>query len=232
MPSLITLAKFNDVISSKTRPATLLVIIALITLTAITLLTAKSIQEDKKLTLDTEKKNALFAVRLLEEHARQQLMLASSRFDEISNAIKATSRTHLISESEIKTIIDAKLKDNKTPSALQYVNPQGNRWVSTYDFPSYVFENEERDYLVWLLAQPVYQELIVGAPIYRAIDNEHILPLARNIYDQQGRYIGILSADVSLTYFDSFYSRIAKDNDSSVLLLADSGVIPPENNLI
>ncbi len=64
MPSLITLAKFNDVISSKTRPrpVTLLVIIALITLTAITLLTAKSIQEDKELTLDTEKKNALFAV--------------------------------------------------------------------------------------------------------------------------------------------------------------------------
>ncbi len=153
-----------------------------------------------------------------------------SRFDEISNAIKATSRTHLISESEIKAIIDAKLKDNKTPSALQYVNPQGNRWVSTYDFPSYVFENEERDYLVWLLAQPVYQELIVGAPIYRAIDNEHILPLARNIYDQQGRYIGILSADVSLTYFDSFYSRIAKDNDSSVLLLADSGLVIVEFN--
>lgn len=93
-----------------------------------------------------------------------------------------------------------------------------------------MFEHEERDYIDWLLAQPVYQELIVGAPIYRAIDNEHILPLARNIYDQKGNYVGILSADVSLAYFDSFYSRIAKDNNSSVLLLADSGLAIVEFN--
>lgn len=87
MPSLTTLAGVKAFFNVKARPSTLLLILAIFTLTAIVLLTVKSILDDKKLTLDTESKHALFAVRLLEEHARQQLILTSLRFDEISNAI-------------------------------------------------------------------------------------------------------------------------------------------------
>lgn len=225
-----SLLRLKNVFSVKTRPTSLLLLFIIFAIAAIVLQTAKSILDDQRLTLDTERKNALFAVRLLEEHALQQLMIASQQLDDISNAVKTTSRERTISETEIKTIIDAKLKDSRTASGLQYINPQGSRWVSTYDFPSYVFDHEERDYINWLLAQPIYPEILVGAPIYRAIDSERILPLARNIYDQRGEFLGILSVDVSLAYFDGFYSRIAKDNNSSVLLLADSGLIIVEYN--
>ncbi|MFZ6876331.1 ATP-binding protein [Undibacterium sp. Di27W] len=204
-----------------TPRAVLLIFVGLTSL-AILLQTAWAIFEDRRNTLASERENGLVAVRLLEEHAQQQLAAASLRLDTVSNGVQAISQDKSGDAAAIHNVIEETLKNSRSAGALQFAGLQGERWVSTMDFPSYVFNTEERDYIAWLLQRPQYHSVTIGSPLQRFIDAELVLPLARNLYDRHGRHVGLISTEVSLSYFNTVYDRVAKDSQAIVQLLSDN----------
>ena len=207
------------------KPRAVLLFFVVLTSLAILLQTGWVIYDDRRVTLASETENGLVAVRLLEEHAQQQLTAASLRLDTVANGVLALNQNTATDEQAVHEVIEETLKNSRAAGALQFVNIKGDRWTSTLDFPSYVFNTEERDYIDWLLQRPQYKLVTIGSPLQRFIDAELVLPLARNLYDRNGRHLGLVSTEVSLQYFNTVYGRVAKDSQALVQLVSDAGMI-------
>lgn len=184
-----------------------------------------AIRQDRQLTLAAEQEHGLVAVRLLEEHASEQLKVAAQRLDVVAIGATSIIQDEPLSDTQIRAIIEDSLKNSRSAGALQFVNPGGLRWVSMNDFPAYVFPAEQRAYIALLLQHPSNKGVVVGHPFQRFIDGEQVLPLARNLYDHQGRHVGLVSTEVSLTYFSTVYERVAASSNAVVQLLANSGFV-------
>jgi signal transduction histidine kinase len=187
--------------------------------------TGWTIIQDHDLTLISEQENGLIAARLLEEHAQQQLKVAADGLDLIAARIQEVEQRQALDDNAIHDVIEGAIKNSLTVGAQQFVNPAGVQWVSTFDFPHFIAVGEKRDYIPWLLAHRNYRKIYIGVPFHRYIDGEQVLPMARNLYDKRGRYLGLISTEVIVAYFSAAYARVAKDNKAIVQLLSDSGAV-------
>jgi PAS domain S-box-containing protein len=205
--------------------ATILSLFAGLTTVAVLAHTWWTISQDRRLTLASEHANGVVAVRLLEEHAKQQLEAAALRMDAIAIGCANLGNGVPASDERIRELITTGLRNTRGAGALQFVNVRGERWASMIDFPAYVFPAEAREYVAQLLAQPANREIVVGHPFQRMIDGEQVLPLARNLFDRNGRHLGLISTELNLSYFDGVYARMAKDGGAVVQLFADAGFL-------
>lgn len=181
------------------------------------------IAQDRELTLASEKANGLVAVRILEEHATQTLQDAERKIDAVVAAIQASS--HFTEETAIREVISQGMQDYRYLKALQYVNTHGQSWITSRDYPSHRADVSKRDYVSYLLANPWYRQSMIGRPFQSRYDSQLVVPIGRNLYDRQGKHVGLISIDIRLSYFASVYARVAKDSNATVSLFADEGFI-------
>lgn len=198
---------------------------AAIITTAIAGQTWWAIQQDKRITLESEHENGLIAVRLLEEHATQTLREAERSLDSVISAIHSEGKHSGIDDTLIRSVLTKAQPFNQVIKALQYVNPKGEASVSTIDYPAYQTDADDRTYIPYLLAHPQFKQAMLGKPFQRFYDAELVVPIARNIFAPDGRYLGIISTDISVSYFSSVYARVAKDSKAMVALFSNDGVV-------
>lgn len=186
-----------------------------------------AIAQDRKLALASQKDNGLIAVRLLEEHARQTLQDAERKLDVVANAVRASDAfsNEKLSGPEVLTVIARGLHDNRYLAALQFTNVAGESWVSSLDYPAFQFDVLDRTYIQQLLKNPNQTESVIGHPMQRFYDQQLVLPLARNLYDKNQRYLGVISTDISVSYFSNVYARVAHKGDAIVSLFSNDGFV-------
>ena len=142
-------------IASKARAqntARVMLFFVFLTFAAIIGQTWMSVLEDRRLTLAAEKKNALIAVRLLEEHAVQTLRDADRNLDNVSESIVLISRVREIDEAALSEIISKGKQDTRYLNALQFVNPRGVSLVSSLEYPAHQIDYLDRPYIAYLMA--------------------------------------------------------------------------------
>jgi PAS domain S-box-containing protein len=203
----------------------ILLFFVLLTFIAIIGQTWWAIVDDRTVTLESEHANGLIAVRLLEEHATQTLRDAERNLDAVISDIQNTAKERTIDGKSIREVISQGQQDNRFLKALQFVNPKGESWVTSVDYPAYQTDEDDRKYLLWMRQHPQHHETVIGHPFQRFYDHQLVTPLARNVYDLKGRYLGILSTDISVSYFSNVYARVAKDSKAIVSLFADDGFV-------
>lgn len=201
----------------------IIILFTLVTTLAIAGQLLWAIREDLSLTLAAEQRNGLVAVRLLEQHAAQELQMAERRLESISIGALALSGKGQPLDGPIRDLIANSVETSRTAASLQFVNNDGERWVSISDFPLYSSPTEFRDYIDDLLAHPNFKRIIIGRPVRRSIDDVLILPVARNLYDRDGVRIGLISTDLSVSDFADTYENVAKTSEAEIDLLAENG---------
>ncbi len=204
---------------------TLLLAFAGLITTGIVIQSWWAIEQDRKLTIDSEYQHGLIAVRLLEEHATQTLRDAERNLDTVVNAILNEGKKAPIDDSLIRQVLTKAQPFNRVLKALQFVNPEGQAWVSSIDYPAYQTDADDRGYIPYLLKHRNEKQVILGRPFQRFYDGELVVPVARNVYQEDGSYLGIISTDVSVSYFSYVYQRVAQDSNAMVSLFTDAGVI-------
>jgi PAS domain S-box-containing protein len=207
----------------KKNTAQLLLFFIFLTFGAIIGQTWWSVVEDKKLTLETEKKNALTAVRLLEEHAVQTLRDVDRNMDGVITSIISASYTREIDENFLREFVNTGKKDSRYLSTLQFTTPKGVSLVSSLDYPAHQVDHDDRTYIPFLLAHHEQKNTVVGRAFMRYYDRKMVVPLARNIFNNEGKYIGIIGMDISISYFSEVYARIASGGKALVSLFSDEG---------
>ncbi|MEJ6007002.1 ATP-binding protein [Paucibacter sp. AS339] len=196
-----------------------------LTSVAIIAQTGWAIRQDRELTLEAERQSGLVTTRLLEEHAAQQLKAAAGRLEVIASIALMSPMKEAETDQVVRAIIEEQLRSSRTANALQYVNRDGLRWASMTDFPAFVFALEEREFIPFLLKNPEHRGLVFGRPFKRFIDGELVLPVARNLYERDGRHIGLISTEVGVDYFSGIYANVAKNNHAVVQLFAEAGFV-------
>lgn len=184
-----------------------------------------AIEQDRKLTIESEYQHGLVAVRLLEEHASQTLRDAERNLDTVVNAILNEGKHKPINDQLIREILTKAQPFNQVLKALQFVNPQGQAWVSSIDYPAYQIDADDRVYIPYLLQHKTEKQIVLGRPFQRFYDGELVVPVARNVYLNDGSYLGIISTDISVAYFSNVYQRVAQDSKAMVSLFTNAGVI-------
>jgi len=194
--------------------------------------TYSAISQDKNLTINNERENGLVVVRLLEEHANQQLSSAESRLNDVAEAIKSTPKFAFKDEQTIHEVIEEIFTNEGSSNSLLYVNALGSRWTSPRYFPYFVFAAESRPYIDVLINQPENEKIFIGQVMRRFVDNDLVLPIARNLHSSDGTYLGLISIDVSLDYFKSVYETVATKEGATISLLSNTGQIVVSSNHI
>ncbi len=205
-----------------------LLLFVCLTIAAIIGQTWWAIAQDRKLTLASQKDNSLIAVRLLEEHARQTLQDAERKLDSVANAVRSSdtfSRDENSIGPEIMKVIAKGIHDNRYLTAMQFTNVAGESWVSSLDYPAFQFDSLDRTYIQHLLKYPHRTQSIIGHPMQRFYDQQLVLPLARNLFDKNNRHLGVISTDISVSYFSNVYARVAQKGEAIVSLFADEGFV-------
>ncbi len=181
--------------------------------------------QDYQLSIESETRNGQVAVRLLEQIATQELENAGHRLDTISRGAFALTDQGERAEAAVKNIISASLKNSRAAGAYLFTNNKGERWVSTLDFPSYPFPGEQRRYINDLMHNPKNERIVLGQPLHRSIDGELVLPMAKNLYDHNGKHLGVISTDISIGNFSPSFVNVAKNSHAIIELFTASGDI-------
>jgi PAS domain S-box-containing protein len=213
-------------LATKTKnTARMMLFFVFLTFAAIMGQTFMSVKEDRRTTLAAEEKNGFTAVRLLEEHAAQTLRDADRNLDNVSEALSQIGKQRAIDETVLSEIISKGKQDARYMNALQFVNPNGVSLVSSLEYPAHQIDAPDRPYIGFLLAHPKQKTTLVGRAFKRYYDNKLVVPVARNIHDKNGKFVGIISIDISITYFSDVYARIATGGKAVVALIADDGYV-------
>lgn len=207
---------------SRTRLALLL--FAVVTSISIAAQTWWAIAQDRQQTVASEINNSLVAVRLLEEHASQTLQDAVHTLDRVTRAVQ-TANVGSDANAIRRIVATHDIGHSRHLKALQYVTPQGMSWISSPDYPSHATQASQHSHIQYLLANPADHDALVGHPYASAYDSQWVIPVARTLYGARGEPQGVVSVDIRLSYFGTLYSRVAKENNAAVALLADEGFI-------
>lgn len=214
-----------DYDSNKGYASRYIVLAVAVTILAILGQTWWAIEQDKQLTLASEYDHGRVAVRLLEEHAQLTLRDANRNLDAVVRAIHSAGPADKVTDATIRAVLSKSQPFTKVLKSLQFVNPSGVAYVSSIDYPAYQTDADDRTYIPFLLQHTDHSAPVIGKPFKRFYDSELVVPLARNIYTTTGKYLGILSTDVSVSYFSGVYARAASDSDALVALFADAGFL-------
>ncbi len=203
------------------------VLIAMATLVCLAIVTQTwwTITQDRQIALESEYENGKITVRLLEENASQTLRDAEGNLDIVINTIRVAENERKLDENDIRQILTKAQPFNRTLKALQFVNLEGVAYVSTIDYPAYQVDADDRTYIPYLLTHPEIKQTIIGTPFQRFYDTEVVVPIARNIFRSNGQHLGIISTDISISYFSKVYQRVAQDSNALVAMLNQNGTV-------
>ena len=212
----------------KTRPAralpALLFFVALITAVIIAQLWWASAQ-DRRLLLDSERANALVAVRGLEEHAGQILHGADRAIDATIKTLHGSGEDILADEEKLRRILVREQQNTAYLQSIRYIDLNGISRTTSFAQQIGPIDLSDRQYIRFLAAHPERTESRIGQPIRSRYDDQWIVPIARNLFDLKGKRIGIIGAYIRISYFEEFYQRVARNNGAMVSLYANDGFI-------
>lgn len=184
-----------------------------------------SVRQDRQLTEAAARDSSLIAVRLLDEHVQQVLKDAERSLEAVAYEVRTRSRKSPVDSRAVSAILARAQPFNTIIKTLQYVDVTGHASVSSIEYAAFQADADDRTYVQPMLAHPEWRQTVLGAPFRRFYDGLLVWPVAVNLFDAQGRYLGLISTDVSVQYFGDLYRRVAQDSDALVALVSDQGEI-------
>lgn len=184
-----------------------------------------SIIQDKSLTLAAANRNSLLSVRILEEHANRVLNDTSRVVIAIGEELQSKNESLPRDEASARQILSHQRRDSQFIYALSFIDHHGMLWASSLRFPIDPVDMSAQTHIVALnKTMNAYQRnVLIGQPFVVKKTNQYVLPMARNLFDASGRPVGQVQADISLSYFQEFYERVAKDAGAKISLYDKDG---------
>jgi len=165
------------------------------------------VRQDRQLTIDAEKNGALVAVRSIEEHAESLFFEVDRTLLHLGQTIQQAPPGLLDDETALYQLLSREKQKLRNIQALRFVDITGVSRASSWR--SGMREIELSDLrLHHADPDPSRPRFFVG-PLNRSRYNqEWVLPVARNLYDSNLNLIGLVVADVQVSYFFDFYKRV------------------------
>jgi diguanylate cyclase (GGDEF)-like protein len=181
-----------------------------------------SIAQDKLSTLASAQENSFLAARILEEHANRILQDATRAIGAAAEEIQADEQV-LKSEAATRQVLINQRQDSQFLQSISVISPSGILQASSFQFPVESVDLHHEPHILFLIGHPEDKNVIVGRPILFPRTQGQVLPVAKNIYNARGQYLGLIQTDINLGYFKEFYDRLAKDSNTVISLHNSEG---------
>ncbi|MBC7500277.1 MAG: EAL domain-containing protein [Herminiimonas sp.] len=220
--------------SHDARP--LLLFFVCLTIAAIVCQTWWSIAEDRRLTIESETRNGLVAVRIFEEHATQTLRDAERSVDAVATAMQLSGDEIFSDDDALRDLLVQARRENQYLQSVRYINQDGVSWITSFHSPVRQIDVSDRQYIRYLKKNPTDRKTLIGHPLKSRYDEQWVIPLARNVFNRDGINAGVVAAYVSIRYFVNFYERASNNSRAVVSMFGDDGFLivqsPFEDGLI
>ena len=184
-----------------------------------------SIAQDKQLTLSTSQENSYLTARILEEHASRLLHDAARAIGATSEEIKGAGETVLNDEQALRQLLIAERQDSRFLQSISVVNNQGLMIATSFQYPAEKINLLHQPQIKFLLEHASDKSVLVGVPVKIYRTEQWVLPVAKNIYAQNGKHLGVIQTEIRLNYFQDFYERVARDGDAEISLHDKDGAV-------
>jgi len=164
------------------------------------------VEQDRQLTISSEKNSSLVAVRSVEEHAERILREVDSLLASTAVALQTSSNTILEDDVGMYQLLQQQKKALAPVQALRFIDQGGVSRASSARLGASDIELNDLQ-LRQVDANPAKPHFFVGQLLRSRYDQELILPIARNLY-MNGKHVGMLVAELKVSYFFDFYKRI------------------------
>jgi diguanylate cyclase (GGDEF)-like protein/PAS domain S-box-containing protein len=198
---------------------TLLLFVAFV-VTVISAQTWWEIEQDRQLTIASEKNSSLVAVRSVEEHAERILKETDNLLAAATLALQTSSRDILDDDVGLYQLLSQQQKTLPPVQSLRLVDQSGVSRASSIRLGAAEIELNDLQ-LRQVDANPAQPHYFVGQLTYSRTNQELVLPVARNLY-LHGKHVGMLVAELKVSYFFDFYKRIT-NYQAIVSLRKDDG---------
>ncbi len=209
-------------LSSSFKTNFLIATVALLGVFGIAMQTWYSMQQDRLQVMAAERTNGLMAVRILEEHATQTLNDGSLKLDSLAKIIAPQAGDAAWVARVLENQLD---KDERYIKSVRFIDNFGHTWIRSKDFPAHQLDINDKAEVRNLLTHPEIKALQIGHPYQSPYDNQLVIPLVKNVFNQQAQRVGIIAIDIRLNYFADLYARVAKENNAMLALIANQGFI-------
>ena len=197
-------------------PLTVVVICVCLIVAAIVTQSWWSIREDKTLTLADAQQHSYFTVRILEEHASRAFSEATRALDVTANEIRVLQVESSSHDAEVQKIVSSQYHESQFIYSLSFFDNLGVRRFSNRPFQDLSNNGQPLSHIEGLVKRPAFSDLVIGTSRKLTEADQWILPIARHVYDQQGKALGILEVDIRLAYFQDFYEIVARGSAAGI----------------
>lgn len=180
--------------------------------------------QDRQLSLATANKNALLQIRLLEEHAGRLLQDTARVLSFAADELQTKPDPIWNDEANVRLVLSQQRRESPFIHALSLINHEGKLWASSLRFPVEQTDFSGEAHIQYLRQKlNAYQRQIVFGQAYAKKGAQKYFPLARQVFDANGKPRGQIQADIDLSYFQTLYERVAKDAGASIALYDREG---------
>lgn len=207
---------------------------------ASTIISAFSLRESSRAEWSQEMSNLTLA---LAENASQTFFSAEVALDSIEDVLKLEK---LKNQSEYEKFASSeqqfwslkeKISTNPIIEVASFVSNTGDVLNSTRSFPPQELNVADRDYFKQTNAEKI-NSTYYGKPIKTRAQGSWVFYLSRKLFNEDGKFIGMIVVGVSAELFSKFYERIGNNmgNGASISLFRKDNTLmtrwPFEPNLI
>ncbi len=206
-------------------PTTAFLFCVILIIIAITGQTWWSIDQDKQLTISSSQENSYLTVRILEEHASRLLHDAARAIGAASEEIKGEGERVWNDELALRQLLMAERQDSQFLHSISVINNQGLMIATSFQYPAEKINLLYQAQIKFLLEHSNDKNVLVGVPLKIKRTEQWVLPVAKNVYSQTGKHLGVIQTEIRLNYFQDFYERVARDGVAAISLHDKDGGI-------
>jgi len=184
-----------------------------------------AIAQDRRLTVDAEKRNSLTTVRGLEEQASRILFEASHATQDAAQAIAALPSAAFSNPNAIHQILARQMHHLQPITALWVTDLKGMIRVHSSRFPAAASDLSGQHHFLFLSSHPDHQSIAIGPPVRDEYEGGWVIPVARHLHDASGKRIGMIGASIRAVYLAEFYSRITRGKEATVSFRTNEGIL-------
>jgi PAS domain S-box-containing protein len=173
---------------------------------------------------------------LLAEHAVGTVESADRALTDMADELGQNSSAPAIKPSlALHEYLKKHLHSNRAVRSLSIHDSQGNLAASTLGFPATPLHSGDQESSTFHQKTPGTAAFI-DQPARERGSGQWIIGQSKRMSGLQGEFLGVLTAGLSVEYFQSFYASLRLDKASTVLLLHVDGTImaafPPDESLL
>ncbi|MFL9925914.1 EAL domain-containing protein [Herbaspirillum lusitanum] len=165
------------------------------------------IRQDRLLTIEAEERSSLVAARSVAEHAERILRDINQMLQSTSMRMQNGDRGLLDSDTRLFDLLSSEKQKIIHVQSLRYVDAGGITRATSLRAGGPGIEPGDLQ-LKSVDANPSQPHYFVGSIIRSSYNQELVLPVALHLYDRTARPIGMLVAELKVSYFFDFYKRI------------------------